>query len=146
MRPFRLHTVLNYRKSLENRARERLTRAREEAEQLRQEINQRESLLQQICREFEAKKGQGTDVGQIMVYRNHQLRLRNEIAGIRRDLQAAEDRAARRERELIRASRDRKLLEKLKERQDQRYVQYLEEKEKKELDEIAVLYYGRKKI
>lgn len=143
MKPFRLHTVLSYRRTLENRAQERLVRAREEEERLLREMEREQTRLRDLCMEFEDKKKQGINVGEVLVYQNHLHQVRNLIAQRESELQSARDDVARKERDLSRASRERKLLEKLKEKQDRRYRQYLEDKEKKELDEIAVLFHER---
>ena len=143
MRPFRLHTVLRYRQTLENRAQERLVRAREEVERLVRDMQLQQNRLRELSRELEDRKGQGMHIREILVYQNHMRRLRNEIAHKEQELQSARQRVARKERELYRASRDRKLLDKLKEKQDARYARYLEDKEKKELDEVAVLFHQK---
>jgi len=143
MRPFRLHTVLSYRRTLENRAQERLVRAREEEERLLGETEREQTRLRGLCMEFEDKKRQGMNAGEVLVYQNHLYRMRNLIAQKESELQSARQEVARKKRELSQASRERKLLEKLKEKQDSRYLQYLEDKEKKELDEIAVLFHER---
>jgi len=143
MKPFRLHTVLDYRRTLENRATERLTRAREEVERLVSELEGEKARLQEIRREFEERKSRGTDVREILVFQTHLRRVREEIGGRELELESAREDAARKEEELLRASRERKLLERLKEKQDARYTRFLEEKEKKELDEVAVLFHQR---
>ena len=143
MKPFRLHTVLSYRRTLENRAQERLVRAREEEERLLREMEREQTRLRDLCMEFEDKKRQGMNVGEVLVYQNHLHRVRSLIAQRESELQSARNDVARKKGELSRASRERKLLEKLKEKQDRRYTQYLEDEEKKELDEIAVLFHER---
>lgn len=143
MKPFRLHTVLRYRRTLENRAQERLIRSREEEERLSRELAREQECLRELCTELEDKKRQGMNVGEILVYQNHLRRLRNLIAQRESELQSARDDVARKKQELSRRSRERKLMEKLKEKQDSRYEQYLEDKEKQELDEIAVLFHER---
>ena len=45
---------------------------------------------------------------------------------------------------LVKASKDRKVMEKLRERQNRAYRQYLDKKETTTLDEIAVLFHDRK--
>jgi flagellar FliJ protein len=143
MKPFRLHTVLSYRRTLENRAQERLVRAREEVDRVLREMELEQERLREMCQDFEDRKRQGMSVREVLVYQNHLRRVRNEIACREEELQSAREDMARREGELHRASRDRKLLEKLKEKQDARYLQYLEDKEKKELDEVAVLFHEK---
>ncbi len=143
MKPFRLHTVLSYRRTLENRAQERLVRAREEVDRLLREKEREQERLRQMCLEFEDRKSQGMSIREVLVYQNHLRHVRDGIAQRDKALQSAREDASRKERELHKASMQRKLLEKLKEKQDTRYQQYLEDKEKKELDEVAVLFHER---
>lgn len=143
MKPFRLHTVLNYRQRIQDRAQERLVRAKEKQESVESQIEREQDRLREMCRDFERRKSQGMSVGEILVCQNHIRHIRDRLAQLERDLQAARDEVVSREKELNRASREKKLLEKLKEKQDHRYVQFLEDKEKKELDEIAVLFHKR---
>ena len=143
MKPFRLHTVLRYRRTQENWAQERLIRSREEEERLSRELDREQGCLRELCTEFEDRKRQGMNVGEILVYQNHLRRVRNMIAQRESELQSARDDVARKKQELSQRSRERKLMEKLKEKQDSRYEQYLEDKEKQELDEFAVLFHER---
>ncbi len=143
MKPFRLHTVLNYRQRIQDKAQERLVRAKEKQESVELEIEREQARLRAMCRDFEGRKSQGMSVGEILVCQNHIRHIRDRLARLQRDLQAARDEVAGKEKELHRASREKKLLEKLKEKQDHRYAQFLEEKEKKELDEIGVLFHKR---
>lgn len=143
MKPFRLHTVLRYRRTLENWAQERLIRSREEEERLSNELDREQGCLRELCTEFEDRKRQGMNVGEILVYQNHLRRVRNMIAQRESELQSAREDVARKKQELSQRSRERKLMEKLKEKQDSRYEQYLEDKEKQELDEFAVLFHER---
>jgi flagellar FliJ protein len=143
MRPFRLHTVLNYRQRLQDKAQERLVRAKEEEDRIRMEMEREQERLREMCRRFETRKKEGISVREVLVYQNHIGHIRNRLAQLDGELQSAQQEVARKERELRRASREKKLLEKLKEKQDHRYVQFLEDREKKELDEVAVLFHKR---
>lgn len=143
MKPFRLHTVLNYRQRIQDKAQERLVRAKEKEESVQLEMEREQERMREICHDFERRKSQGMSVREVLVCQNHIGHIRNRLAQLERDLQVARDEVASKEKELNRASKEKKLLEKLKEKQDHRYTQFLEDKEKKELDEIAVLFHKR---
>ncbi len=143
MRPFQLHTVLKYRQNLEDRAMQRLARVQQEAASLREERQEQQERLEQAQNDLEGFKREGANISRIVLYRNHIHSIQARMDRLDSELHKAEQRVERKREELLRASRSKRLLEKLKERQDHRYRRHLEDLEESELDEIAVLYSKR---
>ena len=136
---FRLDQVLKYRTQLEDQARVEL--ARVERERLREQ--ERADVIRALLEEQEAKLAK-IDLGN----QGERWLLENYIKGQRNDLSitlmrvrnwnmAAE--AAR--TELLKRSKDKKILEKLKAKQAESHVQEEKFREQQELDETATLRY-----
>ncbi len=146
MKPFKLHTVLNHRRNLEGVAMQRLSMSQQEVEVIREEMNVEDQLLFQASQEFEKLKQEELNIDKIVLYHKHIHVLREKISSLGTDLLKAEEQTEIKRGDLLEAVRDKKLLEKLKEKQDHGYLGFLEEKEDEEMDEIAGLYIGRPDI
>lgn len=143
MKPFKLQTVLNFRQILEDRAKQKLFQVKKKVAYLEEEKDHQEKFIQQLSKELELKKQQGIIAQEIILYQNHIKMKQNQIGQLELDLKEAYQEVLEREKALLEASRDKKLFEKLKETQNERYEQYIQFEETKELDEIAVLFYKR---
>lgn len=146
MEPFQLQSVLNFRQILEDRAKQRLFEVRKKVAHMEEEKDHQENLIQQLSKELEFKKQQGTSVQEIILYQNYIKLKQNQIEQLELDLKEAYREVLEKEKALLEASRDKKLFEKLKETQNKRYEQYIQFEETKELDEIAVLFHKRNNL
>jgi flagellar FliJ protein len=137
VKPFALHAVLKYRRQLEDSARQQLFQALEVEARLQEAVFQVTGLQQD--------KEQGTSVDRLVLF-GHRIDLVKEQAERRRaELKKQQILVAKKRQVLVKASKDRKVIEKLQEQQNGAYKQYLEKKEAAMLDEIAVLSHERKR-
>lgn len=143
MKPFELQSILNFRRILEDRAKQKLFQVKEKVAYIEEEKDHQENLIQQLSKELELKKQQGISAQEIIFYQNHIKIKQNQIGQLELDLKEAHQEVLEKEKALLEASRDKKLFEKLKETQNERYEQHLQCEETKELDELAVLFYKR---
>ena len=89
-------------------------------------------------------KEQGTTVDRLILF-DHRIEVVKELAVLRQtELKKQQVQVANKRQQLVKTSKDRKIMEKLREQQNAAYAQYLEKKETIMLDEIAVLSYARK--
>lgn len=140
-RPFHfpLQKVLDYRLQLEEEAKQTMAKA--------QRAYQRQVQAVQRVREALAAHEQAMYAGDAVtpegmwLWRNYHERLQEDLAKEeQKTLQRAKELNKAR-REVVARSKERKLLEKLKQNQMVRHVQEEQQKEQKELDEMATLRY-----
>lgn len=145
MKPFALHAVLKYRRQLEDSARQQLFQALEVEARLQEAVFQVEAELAELYTGLQQDKEQGTSVDRLVLF-GHRIDLVKEQAERRRaELKKQQILVAKKRQVLVKASKDRKVIEKLQEQQNGAYKQYLEKKEAAMLDEIAVLSHERKR-
>ena len=128
---FRLEQVLKYRSQLEDQARMVFAQARaelaaqaEKLARLRKNLDSQESMPYQSAQEYWLRG-------------NFIRSLREDIAEAEIALQRLELLVERRRHEMVKASQERQLLDKLKEKQAERHAHEQEIKEQNNLDEIA---------
>jgi len=134
---YRLETLLKVKSQIEKE------KQREHAETLRKVYEQKERLNQIDCkrrdnmgRQRQAQEGTFSIVD-MLFFTRYFLKLKREtIAGgeLLRGLQRTTE---EKRQDLVKASKERKIYEKLKEKQQKKYNDEIEMVEKKELDEIA---------
>ncbi len=138
---FRLQSLLNYRRSLEDLAQIRLTE-RLSALSLQETRIQDLTGLRAACQQaFREKAGEPAPVNELVFYLDFQERSfeqLNRLAEGREKIQGE----VRRERErLLFLTRDRKILEKLREHQQTSFLQNLDRQERKEVEDLVVQRY-----
>ena len=144
MKPFTMHAVLKYRQQLEDVARQRLYQAMEVEARLQEALLQIKEELSELYNNLQKDKEQGTTVDRLILF-DHRIELVQEQAEHRQnELIKQQVQVANKRQQLVKASKDRKIMEKLREQQNAAYAHYLEKKETSMLDEIAVLSYARK--
>ena len=144
MKPFTMHAVLKYRQQLEDVARQRLYQAMEEEARMQKALLQINEELIDLYSGLQQDKEQGTTVDRLILF-DHRIEVVKELAVLRQtELKKQQVQVANKRQQLVKTSKDRKIMEKLREQQNAAYAQYLEKKETIMLDEIAVLSYARK--
>lgn len=141
-RKFSLQSVLEYRKVLEDKARQRHARAMARVREAEQEVLHAEQALAGLCRAMEDRCMGGLSI-QDLLWCEDGIRRQRELVtrlAARRD---GLDRAVRERREdLVLAAREARLLEKLKDKHDDRCREELRCAENVAIDEIAARYTG----
>ncbi|MDD3731967.1 MAG: flagellar export protein FliJ [candidate division Zixibacteria bacterium] len=138
---YRLETLLKVKTQIEKE------KQREHAEALRKTYEQKE-LLNKIDRrrqdnlERQRHSLQGAiSVVDMLLYTRYLLKLKKETMAGNELLRGLQRTAEGKRQALVKASREKKIYEKLKERQQIKYNERVEKSEKKELDEIATNNY-----
>lgn len=145
MRPFRfkLEKVLDYRGQLEDQARMALANA--QAAHRAQEAYLEDlsgKLHAHISKQQESMRSEGD----LWLWRQYKDALEDDIAAARVKLRELASKLQKARAEAIRRSKDRKLLEKLKENQARKHHEAENLREQKENDEMATIRYEREDI
>ena len=144
MKPFTMHAVLKYRQQLEDIAKQRLYQAMEVEARMQEALLQIKEELAELYSSLQKDKEQGTTIDRLILF-DHRIEVVQEQAVLRQsELKKQQVLVANKRQQLVKASKDRKIMEKLREQQNAAYAHYLEKKETIMLDEIAVLSYARK--
>jgi flagellar FliJ protein len=145
MKPFTLHAVLKYRHQLEDQALQSLAQALEVETRLRQALNQVEEELAELYHDLQRDKEQGTTVDRLILFDQRIDLVKTQVAERRTALEKQQLQVNKRRQQLLKASKDRKVIEKLKEQQNAAYKHHLDKLEAGMLDEIAVLSHERRR-
>jgi flagellar FliJ protein len=138
---FRLQSLLNYRRSLEDLAQirltERLSALSLQETRIRDLTGNREACQQA----FQKKAGEPAPVDELVYYLDFQERSFEQLSRLAEEREKLR-REVRRERErLLSLTRDRKILEKLREYQQKDFMQNLDRKERVEAEDLVVQRY-----
>ncbi len=145
MKPFTLHAVLKYRHQLEDQALQGLAQAMEVETRLRQAFNQVKEELAELYHDLQRDKEQGTTVDRLILFDQRIDLVKTQVAERRTALEKQQLQVNKRRQQLLKASKDRKVIEKLKEQQNAAYKHHLDKLEAGMLDEIAVLSHERRR-
>jgi flagellar FliJ protein len=143
MKPFSLDSVLNYRVQLEKIAKNRLFEAEKKRAEALVRLQKEETIFRTLISDLAERQSQGMDVDEMIRYEERITLVKSEVNTLRTTL-AEKEKAVLHEREnTLHKSKERKVMEKLKERQNDAWQQYLDKKEAALLDEIAVIFHER---
>lgn len=144
MKPFALGAVLKYRKQLEDMARQQLHQAVEAEVRLVEALNAVQEDLAGLYTGLAADQERGTTVDRLILYDYRIALVKEQMQLRKKELQKQQVQVEKMRQALVKASKNRKVMEKLREQQTAAYKKYLEKKESNMLDEIAVLSHERK--
>ena len=139
MKPFSLNTVLNHRKRLLNLARGRFAEAQSEYNEAKSRVEQCVAERSGLIDTLTEIQRSGIDIEEHIRYTNRIDLLKTEYERLQRQLQKKHEIVLRERTHLLQKSKEHRVLEKLKQRQDAAWRQYLDRNEAKALDEVAIL-------
>ena len=139
VKPFTLDVVLNYRKRLEDIARQRFVEAKRIRETIREKLMSEKETFGALCAESEQLQAEGITVAELIRYEERISYLKKSIRAISKTLAEKEEIVAAEQKNLATRSKDRQVMERLKEQQNSDWGEYLNKKEATMLDEIAVI-------
>lgn len=143
MKKFKLDPVLNYRRTLENIECRKLSELQAEKRELLRSLDEICQKLEIDCENLERRRNDGI-VHQELVLLENNVQHQAEICGkLKAKLQDNEKKVVKQENLLKEACRNKKLLEKLKEKFITKERELLQAKEQSELDEVAVFFHKR---
>lgn len=143
---FKLESVLEYKKKIEEEEQRELARLKEILRQEQERLEHLKMTKVEEMKELVEKSSQGLlNVAEIQMYHSHLKRLDKEIASQEITVQRATIDVEEQRQKLIRASQDKKTYEKLKEKHKAVFELALEEEERKFIDELATMRYAASK-
>lgn len=139
MKPFQLDKVLDHRKRLEGIAANRLSEAKRQVSLIKQKLFEADSDLNSLIKKTEELQSSPISILDLINYEDQILHQKKNIAAIKKKLQEKDKTLKLEHEHLIEKSRDRQILQSLKEKQNRSWKQYLDKKEVSMLDEIAIV-------
>jgi flagellar FliJ protein len=143
MGKFKLQTVLDYRERLERLAQQEHTAAQQKEGELLNLLAEKRLELAALHEEFESQQQLGLSPQEFVLYSHHIDHTLATLAALVEQWEAAREELERRRQALCKASQERKLLEKLKEKHRLEEQALARHKEAIQLDEIAVQHFKR---
>lgn len=136
---FSLQNVLDWREDLEDEAKLKLLQAKEQEQQ-------EEQFLKQLIQENIQFKEKATLTKKIDAMRQQDLYkkvLDQKIVKQKLVLEQASEKTKQMEATLLKAHQDKRVMEKLKEKERDKYFEKINQEEQKQLDEFATISFGR---
>jgi flagellar protein FliJ len=145
MKPFRLQSVLDYRKRLETMAQKSLLICLEKQSLLNTERQNEKKEVLRLCEGLQKAKQKTILLPEVMLYEKCiQVRIKhlNEIS---RELEALDSEVTHKKEELIKARQEKRALEIVKEKRVEEEKRKQRHNENIFLDEAAILSFGERK-
>ncbi|WP_305045782.1 flagellar export protein FliJ [Geoalkalibacter sp.] len=140
---FKLQPVLNYRQILEDQAKQELARSLQQEADLLERITAEEQELESLYQEYEQRQQIGISCEAMLLFQNRISHKVESVARMVESMERLRRQILHKRQELTEASREKKLLEKLKEKNEQEFQQELKRREGIVLDEVAVQFHRR---
>mgnify|MGYP006291723779 CR=1 FL=1 len=145
MKPFKLQTVLDYRKRCEDAAQKRLIESEEKRSAALADWQAAEAEVARLLEELQTSKQNEVRIPELLMYEECIAFQRRQAAGLEKKLAEADAAVRARRAELVAARQEKRALELLKEKREAAERQKREHQENKFLDEIAVIGFGGKR-
>ncbi len=143
MKPFALDTVLSYRQRLEDIATNNLVKARQLEHNVQTELSRHKDEYRDLITRREQVQKEGVNIIELISLEDHLSFIQKKITELEAELKKKRDHVSRTRKELLRKSRERQVLEKLRERQNAAWKQHLNKKEAAILDEVAIIFHNK---
>lgn len=135
---FKLHSVLNYRQSLEDQAQQQLAATQQQRRDTQERIQERQQAMQSYDRELRQRQQEGLTVAEMELFESRIQDSRRQIEAFRQQLHVLDRRIADQRKHLLDAARERQVMEKLRDKQNAEYEREVSRKERAVLDEISL--------
>lgn len=137
---FKLQPVLNHRGNLETEARQRLAQSLEREKSLIWQITESRARLRELCGDLEERQRKGIRFADLLLHKARIEGVEALLVNLKRDLEHVHQQIVICRRDLCDASRDKKLLERLKEKVGEEQRQCRNRQETIMLDEISLRF------
>jgi len=140
MKSFKLQAVLDHRQRLEDLAQQSLAEAIQSERLLMSRMTDETGELTEICRSYEERQNAGMHGHEFVLYENRISHKRQVLQDLDRQLEESRKQVQRMREALAEASREKKLLEKLKEKKEDEIKRELVRLEMLQIDELAIMH------
>ncbi|MCD6317719.1 flagellar export protein FliJ [Candidatus Aerophobetes bacterium] len=143
---FPLQSLLDYRQRKENRLKKELSEIKKEWEKER-EILEKFQINKKKCEQElrEKRESKEINISLILLYQSHLDRIINQIAKQKRKVADISLKLKNKRKQIIEASKERKIVEKLREKKWLKFTEAIEKAEQHFIDEIALAKFHSKK-
>lgn len=135
---FKLESVLNYRQILEREAQQELARALGCQGEVMAQIARQRAEMDYLTRDFETRKLAGLPIADLNLYRSHIHCSSEQLQALESELEKANAAVSKCRTELMKSCQDRKMVEKLKQHQNEVHKRELLHQENLSLDEVGL--------
>lgn len=135
---FKLQSVLNYRQSLEDQAQQVLTESLQAQKRLENKFQQQANSFNKYDHELKLRQQEGMTVAEMDLYESQIYHCRRMMVELQQQLEQLDRQISEERNALQQAARDRQIMGKLKDKQDEEYRQELSRQERVMLDEISL--------
>jgi len=137
MKPFNLQTILDYRHRLEDIAQNRFIEAKNIHAAIQTKLDNEVHLLARFIDECERLQATGIEITELIRYEERITAQKHNILAIKKNLSEKSELVKKEQHNLVHRSKERQIMERLKETQNKAWAVYLNKKEAAMLDEIA---------
>ena len=142
-KPFSLETVLNYRKRLEDLAKNRLYEARNIHTIIQEKLQKEKLALTTLIEETAQLQVEGVEIRKLILFEEKITASQKNVIAIEKNLQEKAKIVEQEQTNLLKRSRERQIMDRLKIEQNVSWQRYLDKKEAAMLDEIAIIRHGK---
>jgi len=145
---YNLETVLNYRTIRETQEREKFDKARRQFLEEQRKEREIKDFQQEKYVELAAQIAAGTtiDFQQIIMRRTHLETVKQQVIDQEKAREEAEQKKEEQRKELVKSAREKKILDRDKEKKRDVWKKFMNKEESKFLDEIATIKFARLKL
>ncbi|MEA3465495.1 MAG: flagellar export protein FliJ [Thermodesulfobacteriota bacterium] len=140
MKEFKLQVVLEQRQRLEDQAQLTLAEALQHEREIMNRMTSETCEMSEICRDYEDRQAVGMQSHEFELYENRISHARQILNLLDQQLGEARNWVLQCREKLGEAGRDKKLLEKLKEKKLDERKKELNRREMKHVDEVAIMF------
>jgi flagellar protein FliJ len=140
---FEMQQVLNYRVELEKMKKQEFAAARQDLDAASDRLEQEKNEAVKLAEEFSGRQQQIDSIFEMRLYADFFARKRDEIKEQQRRVQSLDRVLEDRRGELVQATKEKKVMEQLKEKQKEAFQKEQAHKEGLLLDEIATQKKGQ---
>ena len=138
---FRLQTALNVRSRIEKLKQKALAEQLQSVQKIKEQITLKEESLAQRSEDINQAKTQGFTVLQLQLHDQFKSRVKAEMKTLTKQMREQQQVTQVRQQALVKATQNRKVLEILKQRHQERVRQRQTKLENEQMDEIALNQY-----
>ncbi|MCP3891432.1 MAG: flagellar export protein FliJ [Desulfobulbaceae bacterium] len=142
MKPFQLTAVLDHRKRLEDIAHNRFFEANKIHKLISKKLTFEKELLTTTIKQTEARKRQGIEIVSLIRFEEKIQSIQFNVKAIEKTLAEKKNIVEMEKANLLQCSKERQIMERLRDKQNRNWKNYLNKKEAAMLDEIAIMRHG----
>lgn len=135
---FELQQVLNYRREIERVRKQEFASAKMQLEEANEQLRREEECVEGLAEEFRSRQQEMSSIDEMRMYANYFVRKKDEIRSRKEQVESLGDALNDCRETLLDATKDKKVLESLKEKKAKQFRQKIDQKEREFMDELSI--------